>query len=100
MRADKYHVIKIRNGERPDDFLHYSHNFDQHYFIADGGMFKAVFLSLECEYLNALKLKKMFSKGIENLGSTKFLKNKTNYGFNNYPDIAGAINQYRGYFKK
>ena len=75
-------------------------NFDQHYFIADGGMFKAVFLSSECGYLNALKLKKMFSKGIENLSSTKYLKNKTNYGFDSYPDIAGAINQYRGYFKK
>ena len=39
----------------------HSMNFDLHYFIADGGMFKAVFLSPACGYLNALKLKKMFS---------------------------------------
>ena len=71
-------------------------NFDEHYFIADGGMFKAIFLSPVCGYLNALKLKKMFSSGIENLGSTKFLKNKPNYGFKDYPDFAGAINKYLG----
>ena len=71
-------------------------NFDQHYFIADGGMFKAVFLSPDCGYLNALKLKKMFSKGIENLCSTKYLVNEINYGFDNYPDIAGSINKYFG----
>ena len=71
-------------------------NFDQHYFIADGGMFKAVFLSPECGYLNALKLKKMFSKGIENLCSTKYLVNEPNYGFDSHPDIAGSINKYFG----
>ena len=69
-------------------------NFDQHYFIADGGMFKAVFLSPECGYLNALKLKKMFSKGIENLCSTKYLVNEPNYGFDSHPDIAGSINKF------
>ena len=71
-------------------------NFDQHYFIADGGMFKAVFLSPICGFLNALKLKKMFSNGIENLCSTKFLENEPNYGFQDYPDIAGSINKYFG----
>tara|TARA_Y100001970_G_scaffold292953_1_gene436801 strand:- start:3488 stop:3850 length:363 start_codon:yes stop_codon:yes gene_type:complete len=71
-------------------------NFDQHYFIADGGMFKAVFLSPVCGFLNALKLKKMFSSGIENLCSTKFLENEPNYGFQDYPDIAGSINKYLG----
>ena len=72
----------------------HSMNFDLHYFIADGGMFKAVFLSPACGYLNALKLKKMFSSGIENLCSTKFLAKKPNYGFASYPDIAGSINKY------
>ena len=71
-------------------------NFDQHYFIADGGMFKAVFLSPSCGFLNALKLKKMFSSGIENLCSTKFLAEKPNYGFQDYPDIASSINKYFG----
>ena len=71
-------------------------NFDQHYFIADGGMFKAVFLSPACGYLNALKLKKMFSSGIENLCSTKFLNKEPDYGFESYPDIAGSINKYFG----
>ena len=75
-------------------------NFDLHYFIADGGMFKAVFLSPACGYLNALKLKKMFSKGIENLCSTKFLVNEPNYGFESYPNISGAIDQFLDYFKK
>ena len=37
-------------------------NFEQHFFIADGGMFKAIFLSHECGYLNALKLKKCFPR--------------------------------------
>jgi len=71
-------------------------NFDQHYFIADGGMFKAIFLSPACGFLNALKLKKMFSNGIENLCSTKFLDKKPSYGFQSYPDIAGSINKYLG----
>ena len=68
-------------------------NFEEHLFIADMGMFKALFLSKECGYLNALKLKKMFSSSIENLFNTKFRKNEPNYGFqNNYPDIVTAIN--------
>ena len=71
-------------------------NFEEHFFVADGGMFKGVFLSPDCGYLNALKLKKMFSKGIENLCSTKYLVNETNYGFDDYPDIAGSINKYFG----
>ena len=68
--------------------------------LADGGMFKAVFLSSDCGYLNALKLKKMFSSNIENLFSTKFLFKKPSYGFDNYPDIAAAINMYKQYFRK
>ncbi|MDA9974669.1 hypothetical protein N9E71_02415 [Candidatus Pelagibacter sp.] len=75
-------------------------NFEKHYLISDGGMFKAIFLSPDCGFLNALKLKKMFSKGIENLCSTKFLVNEINYGFESYPDVSGAINQYLDYFKK
>lgn len=75
-------------------------NFEKHYLISDGGMFKAIFLSPDCGFLNALKLKKMFSKGIENLCSTKFLVNEPNYGFESYPDVSGAINQYLDYFKK
>ena len=71
-------------------------NFEKHYFISDGGMFKAIFLSPDCGFLNALKLKKMFSSGIENLCSTKFLANEANYGFESYPDIAGSINKYFG----
>lgn len=71
-------------------------NFEKHFFISDGGMFKAIFLSPDCGFLNALKLKKMFSKGIENLCSTKFLVNEPNYGFESYPDIAGSINKYFG----
>ena len=71
-------------------------NFEKHYLISDGGMFKAIFLSPDCGFLNALKLKKMFSKGIENLCSTKFLVNEPNYGFESYPDIAGSINKYFG----
>jgi hypothetical protein len=71
-------------------------NFDQHYFIADGGLYKAVFLSPDCGYLNALKLKKMLSKGIENLFSTKYLVNEPNYGFDSHPDIAGSIDKYFG----
>ena len=78
----------------------HSMNFDLHYFIADGGMFKAIFLSPACGYLNALKLKKMFSKGIENLCSTKFLVNEPNYGFESYPNISGAIDHFLDYFKK
>ena len=69
-------------------------NFEKHFLIADGGMFKAVFLFPACGYLNALKLKKMFSSGIENLCSTKFLAKKPNYGFASHPDIAGSINKY------
>jgi len=75
-------------------------NYEKHYLVADGGMFKAVFLSPDCGFLNALKLKKMFSSGIENLFSTKFLSEKPKFGFKNYPDISGAIEQYLGYFKK
>jgi hypothetical protein len=75
-------------------------NFEQHFFVSDMHLFKGVFLSPDCGYLNALKLKKLFSKGIENLFSTKFLANKVNYGFDNYPDIATSINQYKQYFKK
>ena len=33
---------------------------------------------------------------IENLCSTKFLENEPNYGFQDYPDIAGSINKYLG----
>jgi len=69
-------------------------NFDQHYFIADGGMFKAIFLSPACGFLNVLKLKKMFSSDIENLFSTKFLSSKKKYGFDDYPNISGAIEKY------
>lgn len=69
-------------------------NFDLHYFISDMGMFKAVFLSPDCSYLNALKYRKMFGSGIENLFSTKFLKDKVNYGFDSYPDFGGAIRNY------
>jgi hypothetical protein len=75
-------------------------NFEQHFFVSDMHMFKAVFLSPDCGYLNALKLKKLFSKGIENLFSTKFLTNRANYGFDNYPDIATSIDQYKQYFNK
>ena len=71
-------------------------NFEKHYLISDGGMFKTIFLSPDCGFLNALKLKKMFSRGIENLCSTKFLVNEPNYGFESYPDIAGSINKYFG----
>ena len=68
-------------------------NFEEHLLIADMGMFKAVFFSHECGYINALKLKKMFSSDIENLFNTKFLQNDENYGFkNHYPDIFTAIN--------
>ena len=74
-------------------------NFEKHFFISDGGMFKAVFLSPDCGFLNALKLKKMFSSGIENLYSTKFLIDEPNYGFESYPDNSGAIDQYIGHFK-
>lgn len=75
-------------------------NFEEHFFISDMGIFKAVFLSPECGYLNALKLKKLFSKGIENLFSTKFLAQKTNFGFDDYPDIATSIRQFKEYFNK
>jgi len=75
-------------------------NFDQHFYIADGGMFKAVFLSPDCGYLNALKLKKMFSSDIENLFSTKYLVNEPNYGFDSYPDISGAMNMIFQHNKK
>ena len=40
--------------------------------------------------------KRMFSKGIENLCSTKYLVNEPNYGFDSYPNIAGSINKYFG----
>ena len=69
-------------------------NFDQHYFIADGGIYKAVFLSPDCKYLNALKLKGPMTSGIQNLFSTKYLANKPKYGFDDYPDIAGAIDKF------
>lgn len=69
-------------------------NFDKNYFIADGGMFKAIFLSPTCGYLNALKLKKLFSSGIENLFCTKFLLKKPKYGLKDYPDIPSAIDMY------
>jgi hypothetical protein len=75
-------------------------NFEEHFFVADMGIFKAVFLSPECEFLNALKLKKLFSKGIENLFSTKFLANKPNFGFDDYPDISTSIRHFKGYFNK
>ena len=44
-------------------------------------MFKAVFLSIDCEYINALKYKSMFSNDIENLFSTKWLKKENEFGF-------------------
>jgi len=69
-------------------------NFDQHYFIADGGLYKAVFLSPSCKYLNVLKLKGPMTSGIQNLFSTKYLVNKPKYGFDDYPDIAGAIDKF------
>lgn len=69
-------------------------NFDQHYFIADGGIYKAVFLSPDCKYLNALKLKGPMTSGIQNLFSTKYLADKPKYGFDDYPDIAGAIDKF------
>ena len=74
-------------------------NFDQHYFIADGGMFKAIFLSSDCGYLNTLKLKSItrMLPGrplIQNLFSTKYLANEPSYGFDSYPDIAGSIDKY------
>ena len=75
-------------------------NFEKHFLIADGGMFKALFLSPDCGYLNALKLKKLFSKKIESLCSTKFLSKKRNYGFESYPDIATSIKMYKQYFNK
>ena len=75
-------------------------NFEQHFFVSDMHLFKGVFLSPDCGYLNTLKLKKLFSKGIENLFSTKFLANKVNYGFDSYPDIATSINQFKQYFNK
>ena len=34
-------------------------NYEKHYLVADGGMFKAVFLSPDCGFLNALKLKNL-----------------------------------------
>ena len=43
-----------------------------------------------------IKFKKMFSSGIENLCSTKFLNKEPDYGFESYPDIAGSINKYFG----
>ena len=71
-------------------------NFDSHYFIADGGMFKAVFLSPACGYLNALKLKKMFSSGIENLWSTKFLDKNLIMDLLTIQIYQSAINKYFG----
>ena len=56
-------------------------HFNKHLFLADMGMFKAVFLSIECEYINALKYKSVFSNDIENLFSTKWLKNENKFGF-------------------
>ena len=69
-------------------------NFDEHYFIADGGFYKAVFLSPQCKYLNALKLKGPMTSGIKNLCSTKYLSDKKNYGFEDYPNFAGAIDKF------
>ena len=75
-------------------------NFEEHFFVADGGMFKGVFLSPDCGFLNCLKLKKLFSKKIETLFSTKFLINEPNYGFNDYPNISHSIDMFKGYFRK
>jgi len=69
-------------------------NFDEHYFIADGGFYKAVFLSPQCQYLNALKLKGPMTSSIKNLFSTKYLPKKEKYGFEDYPDFAGAIDEF------
>jgi len=55
--------------------------FNKHLYLADMGMLKAVFLSIDCEYINALKYKSMFSNDIENLFSTRWLKNKNKFGF-------------------
>ena len=66
-------------------------NFEEHLFFADGGMFKAAFLSPECKFLNCLKLKKFFSSDIETLFSTKFLKDEPMFGFNEYPDFYNSI---------
>ena len=66
-------------------------NFEEHLYIADGGMFKAVFLSPICEFLNCLKLKKFFSSEIETLYSTKFLKEEVRFGFKEYPDFYNSI---------
>ena len=38
-------------------------------------------MAFDCEYINALKYKSMFSNDIENLFSTKWLKNKNKFGF-------------------
>ena len=76
-------------------------DFDVHYFIADGGMFKAIFLSQDCGYLNTLKLKSITRMlpgrpPIQNLFSTKYLVNEPNYGFDKHPDMAGSIDKYFG----
>ena len=75
-------------------------NFEEHFFVADGGMFKGVFLSPDCGFLNCLKLKKLFSKKIETMFSTKFLINEPNYGFDDYPKISHSIDMFKGYFRK
>jgi hypothetical protein len=36
----------------------------------------------------------MFGSGIENLFSTKFLKDEVNYGFDIYPDFGTSIGNY------
>ena len=74
-------------------------NFNEHYFIADGGLFNAVFLFPNCGYLNALKLKPHRVKigtslDIRTLYSTKFLVNDANFGFDKQPDFGGAIKKY------
>ena len=74
-------------------------NYNEHYFIADGGLFKTVFLFPGCGYLNALKLKPHrvtigTSLDIKTLFSTKFLANEPNFGFDNQPDFGGAIKKY------
>ena len=60
----------------------------------DLGMFKVCVLVKECNYLNVIKLKSLFSNEIKNLGSCKFEKNKKRFGFKlEYPKFDEVIKE-------
>jgi len=73
---------------------HILDNLDTPAFL-DQGMFKISIIVKDCQFLNALKLRSLFSTEIKTLYSCKFEKDKERFGFKrDYPEFDQVIKQY------